>query len=1033
MTLPKDIREFKKKYGFGNIPTDKRTKAYKKFKDENNIRTQREFNQFLRNYMKQKPLRDFEKIKNEYLNRPIETINRFSIKKLLKFNRSREEYQEILLRLINKFSNYQINNTNKYVMFSVKEGEERPLNLERYNNLIDAINNDELTLNQIKKDYSKSDAEADIIYKINLIENLEFINFGIYYKTNNYNNAEGAFFPYFLNSNIDLDLSNYQIYKENQISRNFNDNCFIFALKIQGLKENKLEIIKNLIKTQYFRKTAIKQVAENLKICIILHEPRKDRENEKIITKYNKEAKEIYNIGLIENHYFKLEEFKEPIFNNKNSFQLIKYLVKNKDDYLTSITYEKLMISECEKLPKIKYSIDLDFEEKEATKKIEYKGEKNLYDDYDLIYFDFEAYEDENNKFCPYMVSASFGDKIKTFYGDNCGLQFLKALKKNSLLIAHNTKFDISFLMSYFTSIQSEIKNNGSFKELKGLFYKIKIVVRDSYLFIPKKLSEFPECFMTKEEQKEIKKEIMPYKLYNKDTINRVNIPLEEIKKFLSDDDFNEMINNAKKWACIFDYKIDIIRYSRMYCEMDVRILKTCYNKFREWCLKDFNMDILNYITICAFVDAYFKKMGCYNGCYKMGLNVKEFIMNCLNGGRVMPSNNKKWFIDDKIINDFDAVSLYPSAMARMDGFLKGTPKVIRDLNYNSIKNYDGYFLQILIKKVGIKRDFSLMSYKDENGVKQWINEMEEKIIYVDKYTLEDLIEFQKIEFEIIRGYYFNDGFNNQINETITHLFNKRKQLKKDKNPAELIYKLMMNSGYGKTLQKDIDKETKFFNNEDDKNSYISKNYNIINSVINYDNNKWRIEILKPLGNHYNACHIGVMILSMSKRIMNEVMTTAEDNNLKIYYQDTDSIHIEDKNIKILEKIFKDKYKRELIGKDLGQFHSDFNIKGFNGDVVSKGLIILGKKCYIDKLEGVKEDGTVINDYHIRLKGVNSEAIAHKCEELNKNPFQLYMELYKGDEIEFDLTAGGNKAIFKFTNNYNVNVLSDFKRKIKFT
>jgi hypothetical protein len=38
--------------------------------------------------------------------------------------------------------------------------------------------------------------------------------------------------------------------------------------------------------------------------------------------------------------------------------------------------------------------------------------------------------------------------------------------------------------------------------------------------------------------------------------------------------------------------------------------------------------------------------------------------------------------------------------------------------------------------------------------------------------------------------------------------------------------------------------------------------------------------------------YIGAFILSMSKRIMSEVMCLAEDNGIEIYYQDTDSMHI---------------------------------------------------------------------------------------------------------------------------------------------
>jgi hypothetical protein len=71
--------------------------------------------------------------------------------------------------------------------------------------------------------------------------------------------------------------------------------------------------------------------------------------------------------------------------------------------------------------------------------------------------------------------------------------------------------------------------------------------------------------------------------------------------------------------------------------------------------------------------------------------------------------------------------------------------------------------------------------------------------------------------------------------------------------------------------------------------------------------------------------------------------------NIKIYYQDTDSIHIEAHKVDKLNDLYKSKYHKELIGEDLGQFHNDFDPdewkgKGYN-DVVSVGLIAIGKRC----------------------------------------------------------------------------------------
>ena len=42
--------------------------------------------------------------------------------------------------------------------------------------------------------------------------------------------------------------------------------------------------------------------------------------------------------------------------------------------------------------------------------------------------------------------------------------------------------------------------------------------------------------------------------------------------------------------------------------------------------------------------------------------------------------------------------------------------------------------------------------------------------VYIDKSGLEDLLEFQKADFEIIDGYYFDEGRNNKKNAVIQRL-----------------------------------------------------------------------------------------------------------------------------------------------------------------------------------------------------------------------------------------------------------------------
>ena len=98
--------------------------------------------------------------------------------------------------------------------------------------------------------------------------------------------------------------------------------------------------------------------------------------------------------------------------------------------------------------------------------------------------------------------------------------------------------------------------------------------------------------------------------------------------------------------------------------------------------------------------------------------------------------------------------------------------------------------------------------------------------------------------------------------------------------------KEIMNSMYGKTILKPIETET-IVKKETDYIKYVSFNYNYIQSSIQVGD-RYYIKKIKCIIDHYNYAHCGVGILSTSKRIMNKVMTLAEDEKLSIWYK----IHI---------------------------------------------------------------------------------------------------------------------------------------------
>ena len=83
-------------------------------------------------------------------------------------------------------------------------------------------------------------------------------------------------------------------------------------------------------------------------------------------------------------------------------------------------------------------------------------------------------------------------------------------------------------------------------------------------------------------------------------------------------------------------------------------------------------------------------------------------------------------------------------------------------------------------------------------------------------------------------------------------------------------------------------------------------------------NGRYYIKKVKSVMSHFNYVHCGVEILPMSKRIMNKVFNCADDLNIKMYYQDTDSIHMNYDDVDKLCKYYKQKYNQELVGNGLG-------------------------------------------------------------------------------------------------------------------
>lgn len=167
----------------------------------------------------------------------------------------------------------------------------------------------------------------------------------------------------------------------------------------------------------------------------------------------------------------------------------------------------------------------------------------------------------------------------------------------------------------------------------------------------------------------------------------------------------------------------------------------------------------------------------------------------------------------------------------------------------------------------------------------------------------------------------------------------------------------------------------------------------------------------------------------MSKVIMNEVMCLAEDIGADIEYTDTDSMHIDFDKVDALADAFRVKYGSELVGKQLGQFHVDFeDLAKDGGEVWAKESYFLGKKTYIDEL--TDEKGNV--GYHIRMKGIPGKCIGAKVKaDYSGDPLLLYKDLYEGNPVKFDLKSGGN-CCFKTGKDHYISTVESMTRTVHF-
>ena len=854
----------------------------------------------------------------------------------------------------------------------------------------------------------------------------------------------GHYFDYSNKTNIDL--TRYQIYgdaDEIERERNGANHCLINCLELHGIDSatcNRVALIFQC--NTHYAKSKLNKVADIIGKNINLYEYDEETKTDQKRTTVIGEYKEAINIALYRKHYFIFEHVKFTVFSSKNwsrckdhkrAGDIVKFRAGERPRYKTaeekytnSLTLVRNLFNS-DNFGRIEYKPHEQFTKKPLSLEvIDREQRPYIYKEKEdrktvIFYADIETYLSDAKKHIPLLTGVinQKDNNASIYRGSDCVRDMLNYVYRNSndgdyiIMYFHNLKYDISTMSHLLFYTNSVEKGNTVYsidiKHGNRIFH-----LRDSFKLIPQGLGKFEQTFNLPFG----KKEAIGYGYYKADTpdIAKISDYLPHIKTELHE----QFFKNLREEPELFEYDeaqqiFNCMKYYKYYLNYDCLTLRAGLNIFDDSIklLTDNKINISKVLTTSSMGHAYASIMGAYDGVYEITGNLRAYVAKAVQGGRVQANKEfeKKEIIIPGGVQILDAVSLYPSSMERL-GQENGLP-------VGPAKRFIGappadacYFIaEVVISKINKSQQMPFVCVKDDvKKSLQYLNEVGGPVtVHIDSRTLEDWERFQKIEYKIIEGVYWNEGFNNKIGQIIRHLYNERARYKRLKNSGmSEIIKLIMNSLYGKTIQKTSNSSIIYKNDL----NYIRRNWDNITYYTGKGNGQYRIKMSTP-DDSYNLGHIGTTILSMSKRIMNELQDLTNELKILTYYGDTDSSFIQNSEILRLDEEYKKRYGRPLLGDDLQQQQYDFSLYDVKKqNITATKAIFLGKKSYCCFIEG---DGK--SKFHYKLKGVSVHSIQAKANaEHGGDIYAMYKAMSNGQATTFILNPSDLQPSFVFRN-----------------
>ena len=343
--------------------------------------------------------------------------------------------------------------------------------------------------------------------------------------------------------------------------------------------------------------------------------------------------------------------------------------------------------------------------------------------------------------------------------------------------------------------------------------------------------------------------------------------------------------------------------------------------------LTHFDVDFYAYDTLAKVGEALMYSYHCYDDVPQLSGKPAVFIKQCAPRICIQPAYRKPVHVTGNLVQ-IDRNGSYSATYTEFEGIPKGAPKVVDPEMWSEIKCSATYYYVLIDVHSARCRHLDDRFELVTTGQ-----------TFIDRNMLEFIEQHYDVDYTFISGYYFDSGFNTNIKRLATDLYRLRQQLKRDGQRIESCIKTILSSLWGKAQPKRrITKEVSV--TRDRLDDFVVYNKDFLSRSTPVTDDVTIFSLLNPVTLHYTRPQFSTNVLSHARTTLNSIFYRAADNDIPIYYSNTDSLVLNTADLDKLNGL----HDGHLIGDDLGQFKREReNICTF---------ICLSPKKYIQRTVG---------------------------------------------------------------------------------